>query len=148
MHSKLKYVTEYVINTSNLYRFLFGTANKKSKLISTNSGFNTAKNLQHRQHNEQLNSNIKKTKASGKVHQQQTGAASVDFEQQLIQDHESLYNGLSGDLKRERGPNLVNKQLVLPIIAFPNSNTNESNHLIKPSEYLKSIVTDKRSSPR
>lgn len=136
-----------MINTSNLYRFLFGTANKKSKLISTNSecGFNTAKNLQYRQHHEHSNSNIKKTKTNGKVHQQETGAASVDFEQQLIQDHESLYNG---DLKRERGPNLVNKQLVLPIIAFPNSTANESNHLIKPSEYLKSIVTDKRSSPR
>lgn len=135
-----------IVNTSNLYRFLFGTANKKSKLISTNNtecGFNTAKNLQHRQQSEHSNGNIKKTK----VHQQQTGAASVDFEQQLIQDHESLYNGLSGDLRR--GPNLVNKQLVLPIIAFPNSASNESNHLIKPSEYLKSIVTDnKRSSPR
>jgi hypothetical protein len=145
-------VLQNIINTSNLYRFLFGTANKKSKLISTNNnaerGFNTAKNLQHRHHNEQSNSNVKKAKASGKVHQQQTGAASVDFEQQLLQDHESLYNGLPGDLKRERGPNLVNKQLVLPIIAFPNSNANESNHLIKPSEYLKSIVTDKRSSPR
>jgi hypothetical protein len=144
MHSKLK----NMINSSNLYRFLFGTANKKSKLISTNNnaecGFNTAKNLQHRQHHEASG----KTKA-GKVHQQQTGAASVDFEQQLIQDHESLYNGLAGDLKRDRGPlsNLVNKQLVLPMIAF-NSNGNESNHLIKPSEYLKSIVTDKRSSPR
>lgn len=142
-----------IINTSNLYRFLFGTANKKSKLISTNNnaaecGFNTAKNLQHRQLNEQSNSNIKKTKASGKVHQLQTGTTSVDFEQQLIKDHEQLYNGLLGDLKRERGPNLVNKQLVLPIIAFPNSNANESNHLIKPSEYLKSIVTDKRSLPR
>jgi hypothetical protein len=139
-----------MINSSNLYRFLFGTANKKSKLISTNNnaecGFNTAKNSQHRQHHDQTNG---KTKASGKVHQQQTGASSVDYEQQLIQDHESLYNGLAGDLKRERGPlsNLVNKQLVLPMIAF-NSNGNESNHLIKPSEYLKSIVTDKRSSPR
>lgn len=90
-----------------------------------------------------------KTKASGKVHQQKTGAVSVDFEQQLIQDHESLYHELAGDLKRERTPlsNLVNKQLVLPIIAFPGV-ANDSNHLIKPSEYLKSIVSEKRSSPR
>lgn len=92
--------------------------------------------------NEQVN---KKIKVSGKVHQQQTGATflhSVDVEQHSNQELESLYNGISSDSKR--GPNLVNKQLVLPIIAFPNSKSNESNHLIKPSEYLKSIVTDKR----
>jgi hypothetical protein len=97
-----------------------------------------------------MNINIKKTKASGKVHQQQTGASiphsSVDVEHHSNQDHDSLYNGLANDLKR--GPNLVNKQLVLPIITFPNSVANELNHLIKPSEYLRSIVTDKRSSPR
>lgn len=96
------------------------------------------------QQNEQGNN--KKTKASGKVHQQQTGAiflqSSVDVEQHSNQELESLYNGISNDLKR--GPNLVNKQLVLPIITFPNSKANDSNHLIKPSEYLKSIVTDKR----
>jgi hypothetical protein len=128
---------------------LFGTANKKSKLINNNPqecGFNTSKSNQHKQ-NEQANGNIKKTKASGKVHQQQTGAfiphSSVDAEQYLNQDHDSLYNGIASDLKR--GPNSVK---VLPIIAFPNSSANESNHLVKPSEYLRSIVTDKRSSPR
>ena len=92
----------------------------------------------------------KKTKASGKVHQQQTGAAiphsSVDVEHHSNQECESLYNGSLSDSRR--GPNLVNRQLVLPIIAFPNSVGNGSNHLIKPSEYLKSIVTDKRSLPR
>lgn len=99
------------------------------------------------QHIEQMNS--KKIKANGKVNQQQTGASfphpSVDVEQQSNQELESLYNGISNDSKR--GPNLVNKHK-LPIISFPNSKPNDSNHLIKPSEYLKSIVTDKRSMLR
>lgn len=48
---------------------------------------------------------------------------------------------------RANGPNLVNKQLVLPFVppSFPNGALDGSNHLIKPSEYLKSI-SDKRSS--
>ncbi|XP_055298609.1 putative uncharacterized protein DDB_G0277255 isoform X5 [Sitodiplosis mosellana] len=48
---------------------------------------------------------------------------------------------------RSNGPNLVNKQLVLPFVppSFPNGTSDGSNHLIKPSEYLKSI-SDKRSS--
>lgn len=137
MHSKSKYA-----GADTLYRFLSGTANKKSKLINNSSqecGFNTGKNHQHKQPYEQLSSK----KTGGKVHQQQTGATNspVDVEQHSNQEHESFYNGVSNDSKR--GPNLVNKQLVLPI--FPNSISNNSNHLIKPSEYLKSIVTDKRS---
>uniref|UniRef100_A0A182FMJ5 ANK_REP_REGION domain-containing protein n=1 Tax=Anopheles albimanus TaxID=7167 RepID=A0A182FMJ5_ANOAL len=45
------------------------------------------------------------------------------------------------------GPNLVNKQLVLPFVppSFPNGTGDGSNHLIKPSEYLKSI-SDKKSN--
>ncbi|KAJ6637779.1 Espin [Pseudolycoriella hygida] len=49
---------------------------------------------------------------------------------------------------RPGGPNLVNKQLVLPFVppSFPNGNSLDgSNHLIKPSEYLRSI-SDKRSA--
>uniref|UniRef100_A0A182KBK1 WH2 domain-containing protein n=1 Tax=Anopheles christyi TaxID=43041 RepID=A0A182KBK1_9DIPT len=46
-----------------------------------------------------------------------------------------------------QGPNLVNKQLVLPFVppSFPNGTSDASNHLIKPSEYLKSI-SDKKSN--
>jgi hypothetical protein len=41
----------------------------------------------------------------------------------------------------------VNKQLVLPIITFPkNSAAKDSNHLIKPSEYLKSITSSEKRS--
>lgn len=51
-------------------------------------------------------------------------------------------------VSRPGGPNLVNKQLVLPFVppSFPNGSASDGqNHLIKPSEYLKSI-SDKRSS--
>ncbi|XP_017474383.1 PREDICTED: uncharacterized protein LOC108364999 [Rhagoletis zephyria] len=49
---------------------------------------------------------------------------------------------------RPGGPNLVNKQLVLPFVppSFPNKSQDGVTHLIKPSEYLKSI-SDKRSCP-
>lgn len=116
--------------------FLFGTASKKSKLINNNK--------QHHQSDEQVGTNT--ARYNGKVHQQQqqtranTLNSPVDAEQYANQDQESLYNG-SNDL---RGPRLVNRQLVLPIIAFPHGASNHSNHLIKPSEYLKSISTDKR----
>lgn len=45
------------------------------------------------------------------------------------------------------GPKLVNKQLVLPFVppSFPTNSPDGANHLIKPSEYLKSI-TDKKSN--
>lgn len=139
------------INTCNFYISLhfFGTANKKSKLINNNnsyeSGNNTstaARSQQHRQNNEQQ---VRSAKSSGKVHQQQIGASSVDVELQSSQDQqENFYNGASNDFKR--GPNLVNKQLVLPIITFPNKLVaNENNHLIKPSEYLRSIVSEKKT---
>ncbi|XP_057665855.1 espin isoform X2 [Diorhabda carinulata] len=52
---------------------------------------------------------------------------------------------LDGDEADKHAPNLVNKQRVLPFVppSFPGSSN--SNNLIKPSEYLKSIC-DKRSS--
>lgn len=122
--------------------FLFGTASKKTKLINNNNKLPQ----QHHQSDEQAGTNTAGGRYNGKVHQQHQTRANtlnspVDAEQYANQDQESLYNG-SNDL---RGPRLVNKQLVLPaIITFPNAVSNDSNHLIKPSEYLKSISTDKR----
>lgn len=121
--------------------FLFGTASKKSKLINNNNKLPQ----QHHQSDEQVGTNTTSGRYNGKVHQQQQTRANilnspVDAEQYANQDQESLYNG-SNDL---RGPRLVNKQLVLPILSFPNGPSKDSNHLIKPSEYLKSISTDKR----
>ncbi|XP_055710515.1 caskin-1 isoform X2 [Phlebotomus papatasi] len=65
-------------------------------------------------------------------------------------EESQCYSHLGGERPSSRpgGPNLVNKQLVLPFVppSFPNgSMLDGSNHLIKPSEYLKSI-SDKRSS--
>lgn len=50
------------------------------------------------------------------------------------------------DGDNKNGPNLVNKQRVLPFIppSFPGSGT--TNNLIKPSEYLKSISSENRLS--
>ncbi|EDS44782.1 forked protein [Culex quinquefasciatus] len=72
------------------------------------------------------------------------GADQYQPSQQLYQSRSN--SALSSS--SHAGPNLVNKQLVLPFVppAFPNgSNADGSNHLIKPSEYLKSI-SDKKSS--
>lgn len=126
--------------------FLFGTASKKSKLINNNNKLPQ----QHQQHQNDEHVGTNTTSSgrfnNGKVHQQQQTRANtlnspVDVEPCANQDQESLYNGSNGDL---RGPRLVNRQLVLPIIAFPSNGSKDSNHLIKPSEYLKSIITDKR----
>lgn len=59
----------------------------------------------------------------------------------------SNLNANKSNSSRQSGPNLVNKQLVLPFVppSFPNGSSDGNNHLIKPSEYLKSI-SDKRSS--
>uniref|UniRef100_A0A1I8Q6G0 Uncharacterized protein n=1 Tax=Stomoxys calcitrans TaxID=35570 RepID=A0A1I8Q6G0_STOCA len=56
--------------------------------------------------------------------------------------------GCGSSSSRPNGPNLVNKQLVLPFVppSFPNNSLDGITHLIKPSEYLKSI-SDKRSCP-
>ncbi|KAG4074377.1 hypothetical protein HA402_008786 [Bradysia odoriphaga] len=62
-------------------------------------------------------------------------------------DDNQTYTPYERSNSRPGGPNLVNKQLVLPFVppSFPNGNSLDgSNHLIKPSEYLKSI-SDKRS---
>lgn len=57
-------------------------------------------------------------------------------------------NSGGGGSIRTGGPNLVNKQLVLPFVppSFLNNSQDGITHLIKPSEYLKSI-SDKRSYP-
>ncbi|CRL00006.1 CLUMA_CG013296, isoform A [Clunio marinus] len=147
--SGLEVIEEPTLRPSELVRGNNNRTNKKSKFTnSTECGLNTTKNNKHRQQNEQLRSNTTKTSSSGKVHQQQIGASSsVGFEQHSNQEHESIYNGVSNDPNKPTFlSHLVNKQLVLPIIAFPNSAANDSNHLIKPSEYLKSIGSDKHSS--
>lgn len=67
-----------------------------------------------------------------------------DLHQQQHYASSQTYSDRGG--QRPGGPNLVNKQLVLPFVppSFPNSSKDGVAHLIKPSEYLKSI-SDKRS---
>lgn len=106
------------------------TANKKARLIN-----GTTSSVQHQ------NSN------GG-------GSASSSDEYQTYQAQYSASSSVTvataqgqATQSRSNGPNLVNKQLVLPFVppSFPNGTSDGSNHLIKPSEYLKSI-SDKRSS--
>lgn len=76
------------------------------------------------------------------------GSASSIISSDEYQTYQSQFSGNQSVVSsRTGGPNLVNKQLVLPFVppSFPNGSPDGSNHLIKPSEYLKSI-SDKRSS--
>ncbi|XP_018804859.1 PREDICTED: uncharacterized protein LOC108978834 isoform X6 [Bactrocera latifrons] len=75
-------------------------------------------------------------------------SAENHYELQQTQYGYSNSNGNIVSGTRPGGPNLVNKQLVLPFVppSFPNNSQDGVTHLIKPSEYLKSI-SDKRSCP-
>ncbi|XP_011183443.1 uncharacterized protein Espn isoform X2 [Zeugodacus cucurbitae] len=75
-------------------------------------------------------------------------SAEDHYELQQAQYGYSNSNGSTVCGPRTGGPNLVNKQLVLPFVppSFPNKSQDGVTHLIKPSEYLKSI-SDKRSCP-
>lgn len=74
------------------------------------------------------------------------GSASSQISSDEYQTYQTQFSG-GQQSQRTGGPNLVNKQLVLPFVppSFPNGSPDGSNHLIKPSEYLKSI-SDKRST--
>lgn len=74
------------------------------------------------------------------------GCSSAEANYELTQLHYNHNSVATGS--RPNGPNLVNKQLVLPFVlpSFPNKSQDGITHLIKPSEYLKSI-SDKRSCP-
>nr|BAA04479.1 small forked protein [Drosophila melanogaster]prf//2009379A forked gene [Drosophila melanogaster] len=88
--------------------------------------------------------------ATGQPHQYTPslygGGSSAEDHYELTQQQQQIYGEThlpSG--QRTGGPNLVNKQLVLPFVppSFPNKSQDGVTHLIKPSEYLKSISIDK-----
>lgn len=83
---------------------------------------------------------------SSAQHHQPSGSASSVVSSDEYQTF-SQFDRNNNNNSRPTGPNLVNKQLVLPFVppSFPNGSSDGNNHLIKPSEYLKSI-SDKRSS--
>ncbi|XP_075158533.1 espin protein forked isoform X2 [Haematobia irritans] len=93
--------------------------------------------LQQQQHHHQSSSHI--YGSSAEDHYELT---------QAQYGHTNGSAGAAGSSSRPNGPNLVNKQLVLPFVppSFPNNSLDGITHLIKPSEYLKSI-SDKRSCP-
>lgn len=115
-------------------RFTLISANKKAKLINgTLSG-------QHQTGNSISSSSVSTTSSSS------SSSSSVSSSNAAFDDSQA-YTPFERPNSRPHGPNLVNKQLVLPFVppSFPNGSSDGSNHLIKPSEYLKSI-SDKRSS--
>ncbi|XP_061497221.1 uncharacterized protein LOC4576088 isoform X1 [Anopheles gambiae] len=123
------------------------TANKKAKLIQANGcgeGNGGGYNLHSQCAPE--NSSPYGSKAS-----RAAPVASVDVQLCHQQHHHQprLVNvqPVTPNNLQHQGPNLVNKQLVLPFVppSFPNGTSDGSNHLIKPSEYLKSI-SDKKSN--
>lgn len=137
-HMYIKLIHTYIYkqaekNNKNLtIRFNTISANKKAKLINGTSS------VQQQSYN-----------GAGSA----SSVISSD-EYQIYQTNNSqlestaLETGVQGSAAgRLVGPHLVNKQLVLPFVppSFPNGSSDGSNHLIKPSEYLKSI-SDKRSS--
>lgn len=143
------------------YFFRFGTANKKAKLITTTASVQSQQQQQQSNSNSGSNSNNSSVVAAHIAEQAQVNAAklygSVEEIQpqqpQSIHGNSINHNNYSHDNTRPGssssscGPKLVNKQLVLPFVppSFPNNSADGSNHLIKPSEYLKSI-TDKKST--
>ncbi|XP_038107460.1 uncharacterized protein LOC6050775 isoform X3 [Culex quinquefasciatus] len=133
--SGLEVVEEATLKPSDLIRgnhnrsMSIISANKKAKLIAGSNGNGGGSAL------------LSPTGSSSNGY---GGADQYQPSQQLYQSRSN--SALSSS--SHAGPNLVNKQLVLPFVppAFPNgSNADGSNHLIKPSEYLKSI-SDKKSS--
>uniref|UniRef100_A0A182Q8U5 Espin n=1 Tax=Anopheles farauti TaxID=69004 RepID=A0A182Q8U5_9DIPT len=127
------------------------SANKKAKLIQGNGGMSvgggggSGGNL----HSLCASENGLPYGSKGS----RNGAASSVDDQHYHQQHHHQPRLLSvqpappNNHQQHQGPNLVNKQLVLPFVppSFPNGTGDGSNHLIKPSEYLKSI-SDKKSN--
>lgn len=90
---------------------------------------------------------------NGNVNSQQHSIKSylpVDDQQQYYTQQQQQHHDITRPGSSNSsicGPKLVNKQLVLPFVppSFPTNSPDGANHLIKPSEYLKSI-TDKKSN--
>ncbi|XP_058817286.1 uncharacterized protein LOC131680582 isoform X2 [Topomyia yanbarensis] len=140
--SGLEVVEEATLKPSDLIRgnhnrsMSIISANKKAKLIAGTSNSNNSSNSSSSNGNGNSSTLLSPTNSTKAVDDQYYG-------------HQQLYQSRSNSAlsSSSHGPNLVNKQLVLPFVppAFPNGSADNSNHLIKPSEYLKSI-SDKKSN--
>ncbi|KAM7346367.1 uncharacterized protein ACRADG_006329 isoform 2-T2 [Cochliomyia hominivorax] len=142
-----------------------GFNGSSNNISNNNNNSNYGKNpahYQHLQHNGSGNNN-----SNGNGHTNYSSSSSQHHHYQQLQQHQQqqqhshAYGSSAEDhyeltqvqyghngTARPGGPNLVNKQLVLPFVppSFPNNSQDGVTHLIKPSEYLKSI-SDKRSCP-
>ncbi|XP_023294677.2 probable cyclin-dependent serine/threonine-protein kinase DDB_G0292550 isoform X1 [Lucilia cuprina] len=161
---------EININNSN-YQHLQNSNNGSicNGFNNNNNNSNYGKNPAHYQHLQHNGGGIVSGNSnSGNGHSNYSSSTSQHHHYQQLQqqqhphiygssaeDHYELtqaqygHNNVAGNASsRPGGPNLVNKQLVLPFVppSFPNNSQDGVTHLIKPSEYLKSI-SDKRSCP-
>lgn len=132
---------------SFFFSYICGTANKKAKLITTNNGNNNNSTMINNNHNNNnQNGNVNSQQHSTKSYLPVDDQQQYYTQQQQQQQHHDITRPGSSN-SSICGPKLVNKQLVLPFVppSFPNNSPDGANHLIKPSEYLKSI-TDKKSN--
>ncbi|XP_065087053.1 dentin sialophosphoprotein isoform X2 [Ochlerotatus camptorhynchus] len=133
--SGLEVVEEATLKPSDLIR---GNHNRSMSIISANK---KAKLI--------TGSNGNSSNGNGSTLASPTSVSAKAVVDDQYYGQQQLYQSRSNSAlsSSSHGPNLVNKQLVLPFVppAFPNGSTDNSNHLIKPSEYLKSI-SDKKSN--
>ncbi|XP_063706363.1 ras guanine nucleotide exchange factor Y-like [Culicoides brevitarsis] len=138
--SGLEVVEEPTLRPSDLVRgnhnrsMSIISANKKAKLITTSNNNNNNNNsLIHHNNNSQQHS--------------MKSYLPVDEQQQYYSQQQDITRPGSSN-SSICGPKLVNKQLVLPFVppSFPTNSADGANHLIKPSEYLKSITDRKAGS--
>lgn len=120
-------------------------ANKKARLIN-----GTTSSVQHQNSNGGGSASTSSDEYQAYQAQYCASSSVVSVAPATVQHQQQISSSSSASSSpsaRSNGPNLVNKQLVLPFVppSFPNGTSDGSNHLIKPSEYLKSI-SDKRSS--
>lgn len=118
-------------------------ANKKARLIN-----GTTSSVQHQNSNGGGSASTSSDEYQAYQAQYCASSSVVSVAASTVHQQQQISSSASSTPQsRSNGPNLVNKQLVLPFVppSFPNGTSDGSNHLIKPSEYLKSI-SDKRSS--
>ncbi|XP_055389695.1 probable serine/threonine-protein kinase cdc7 isoform X2 [Condylostylus longicornis] len=124
------------INNNNSVSELYSTHHFQNQTQQQHQNKQQQKQHQQQQNNNSINNNNNNSSSSGN-----NSGSDGDYQQ-------SNYShlGYERPCSRPGGPNLVNKQLVLPFVppSFPNKSPDGVTHLIKPSEYLKSI-SDKRS---
>lgn len=122
--------------------FYICTANKKAKLLNGSSTVPTSTSLLCEDHHYLQQHHLQQQQ----YHQYHQINGSINSDDYAIANYSQICGGYDRINSRSGGPNLVNKQLVLPFIppSFPNKNKDGVVHLIKPSEYLRSI-SDKRS---